>query len=129
MSVFDAVYQAVDTIPAISGRVFHAEALKNAAAPFVFWMQTGENFEQTLEGYTELGEDRYEIYIVTKNLADMNTIANAVRGAIIALQGETVNGVLYERMEISQVSPVINEHEVNLYRKVYSLVINYQEEE
>ena len=128
MSVFDAAYQAIDAIQTVSGRVFHAEALKNASAPFIFWIQTGERFEQTLEGYTELGEDRYEIHIVTKNLSDLNSISRAVWNALIDLQGEEKNGVLYENVQITQVSPVIDEREVNLYRKVYSVTINYQEE-
>ncbi len=127
MSVFQAVRSAVNGIPAVAGRVFHAEALKNAAAPFVFWVQTGEEYGQTLEGRTGLGEDRYELHIVTRNLESLDSISASVRAAAEALQGETENGILYERIQIRQISDVINEHEVNLYRKVYELTINYQE--
>ena len=128
MSVFQAVRRAVNEIEAVSGRVYHAEALKNAAAPFVFWLQTGEQFEQTLEGRTALGEDRYELHVVTKNLESLDSISAAVRESVEALQGTVENGILYEAIEIRQISPLINEHEVNLYRKVYELTINYQEE-
>lgn len=128
MSVFDAVYDAVNTIPAVAGRVFHAEALKNATVPFVFWIQESESFEKALEGYTELGEDHYEIHIVTKNLSALNSISADVKQAVAALEGKAENGILYENIEINQISPVINEREINLYRKVYSLTVNYQEE-
>lgn len=128
MSVFQAIQEAVNEIPAVAGRVYHAEALKGASAPFVFWIQTGERYEQTLEGRTELGEDRYEIHVVTRNLEALDSISAAVRNSVEALQGSTVNGVLYESTAIEQISPVINEHEVGLYRKVYELTINYQEE-
>lgn len=126
MSVFQPVRNAVNGIAAVSGKVYHAEALKNASAPFVFWLQTGEQYEQTLEGRTELGEDRYELHIVTKNLEDLDSISASVRDAVEGLQGTTVNGILYEQMEVRQISPVINEHEVNLYRKVYEVTIRYQ---
>lgn len=128
MSVFLAVKNAVNGIQAVSGKVYHAEALKNASAPFVFWLQTGEQYEQDLLSRTELGEDRYELHIVTKNLEALDTISADVRAAVESLQGITENGILYEHIEVRQISPVINEHEVNLYRKVYEITINYQEE-
>lgn len=128
MSVFQAVRDAVNGIADVHNRVYHATALKNAAAPFVFWIQTGERYEQTLEGRTELGEDQYEIHIVTKNLEALDDISAEVRAKVEALQGETINSVQYERIQIMQISPVIDEREVNLYRKVYELTINYQEE-
>ena len=129
MSVFQAVRSAVNSIPEVSGRVYHAEALKNAAAPFVFWLQTGEDYEEDLNGRTELGEDRYELHIVTKNLEALDSISASVREAVEGLQGTTVNGILYEIVKLSQISPVINEHEVNCYRKVYEVAVYYQAEE
>lgn len=129
MSVFQAVRSAVNSIPEVSGRVYHAEALKNAAAPFVFWLQTGEEFEQDLNGRTELGRDQYELHIVTKNLEALDSISASVREAVESLQGTTVNGILYEIVKLSQISPVINEHEVNCYRKVYEVAVYYQAEE
>ena len=129
MSVFQAVRSAVNSIPEVSGRVYHAEALKNAAAPFVFWLQTGEEYERTLEGRTELGTDQYELHIVTKNLEALDSISASVREAVEGLQGTTVNGILYEVVRLQQISPVINEHEVNLYRKVYEITVHYQAEE
>ena len=129
MSVFQAVRSAVNSIPEVSGRVYHAEALKNAAAPFVFWLQTGEDYEEDLNGRTELGEDRYELHIVTKNLEALDSISASVREAVESLQGTTVNGILYEIVKLRQISPVINEHEVNCYRKVYEVAVYYQAEE
>ena len=128
MSVFQAVRSAINGIEAVSGKVYHAEALKNAAAPFVFWLQTGEEFEQDLNGRTELGRDQYEVHIVTKNLEALDAISAELREAVEALQQNTVNGILYEIIRVRQISPVINEHEVNLYRKVYEIDIFYQGE-
>ena len=128
MSVFQPVRNAVNGIAAVSGKVYHAEALKNASAPFVFWLQTGEQYEEALDGRTELDEDRYELHIVTKNLEDLDSISASVREAVEALQGTEISGVLYEGIRISQISPVLNEHEVNLYRKVYEITIFYQGE-
>ena len=127
MTPIDAVVTALNTIQSVTGKVYHMKALKNASAPFVFWFQDSESERQSLDGYTGLKEDGYEIHIVTKNLNDLNGISSAARAAIIALQGTTTNGFLYESIDISQTSPVLNEREVGMYRKVYSLTIDYQE--
>ena len=126
MSVFDPIKAALETVSGLTGKVYHAEALKNASAPFVFWLQTGESFEQALDGYTELGENLYEIHLVAKRLDTLDPAASAARAAVIALQGTTADGVLFERIDIRQISPLIHEKEVGLYRKVYQLDVNYQ---
>lgn len=123
----DAVITALNTITAVSGKVYHAEALKNASAPFLFWLQTSETAEQDLSGYTELCEDGYELHCVAKNLGTLNSITKAVKNAVLPLQGTTVDGILYESIEISQISPTLREAEVGMYRKVYRLTISYQE--
>lgn len=125
--VIDAVLDALASVPAVRGKLYHAEALKGATAPFVFWLQTGERYEEDLNGPTELEEARYEFHTVAKNLDSLNKISRAVRNAILPLQGQTKGGILFEHVVLSQISPVINEHEVNLYRKVYEITINYQE--
>ena len=123
----DAVIEALRENAGLTGKLYHAEALKGATAPFVFWVQTGERYKEDLSGPTELEEADFEFHTVAKNLDSLNKISLAVRRALLSLQGQTVNGILYERVVLTQISPTINEHEVNLYRKVYEVTINYQE--
>lgn len=123
----DAVITALNTIQAVSGKVYHAEALKNASAPFLFWLQTAETAERDLSGYTELCEDGYELHCVAKNLGTLNEITKAAKAAVLGLQGFSAGGYLYESIEMSQISPTLREAEVGFYRKVYSITINYQE--
>lgn len=126
MSLFDPIKTALETIQYMTGKIYHAEALKNAQPPFVFWIQNAEDAQEDLNGYTELCEAGYEVHIVTRNLDTLDALAAAVRSSILALQGTTTGGFLYEHVRIRQISPVINEKEVGLYRKVYQLNINYQ---
>ena len=126
--VVEAIREKLAEKTELKGRVYHAEALKGAPAPFVFWLQTGEEYEETLDGPTDLEETTLEIHVVARNLRSLNDISGKVRDAIFDLQGQTQGGILFERLVITMISPVINEHEVNLYRKVYEVSINYQEE-
>ena len=126
MSVFDAVKAAVEAAADLSGSVFHVEALKNAAPPFAFWLQTREETEQALDGYTELDTAAFELHICSRYLDQLDAKAAAARTAVISLQGTETEDVLYERINIRQITPVIHEREVGLYRKVYEITINYQ---
>ena len=126
MNVFDPIKAAVENAADLPGSVFHVEALKNAAPPFAFWLQDREETEQALDGYTELDTAGYELHICSKYLEQLNEKAAAARAAVISLQGTETDGVLYERINIRQITPVIHEREVGLYRKVYEITIEYQ---
>jgi len=116
----DAVITALKTITGMSNKVFHAQALKTATAPFIFWVQYEDDTEQALDGYTDLHSASYEIHIVAENVDALNTLSSAAKEKIIALQGGS-----FDRVDISMTSPLIDEREVNLYRKVYNIKINY----
>lgn len=124
--IFQPVITALKAITGMSDKVYHAEALKNAAAPFIFWLQTLEDEEQALDGYTGLLSASMEIHVVAKNLASLNSISKAARSAVIALQGTTSGGFLFEKVAVQLATPVIDEREVGLFRKVYSVNIQYQ---
>lgn len=127
MSVFDPVIAAIDGTAALTGGFYHAQALKDASPPFGFWIQDAEETAQTLGGYTELQSGTFDVHIVSKYLAELDRISSAVKLAVVSLQGQTVSNILFERINLSQISPILHEREVNLYRKVYHLQINYQE--
>ena len=126
LTVFDAVLDAIKTAPGLSGKIYHAEALKNAAPPFAFWIQDSEETEQALDGYTELESAVYSLHLCARKLESLDPMARSVRTSVIALQGTEENGYIYERIDIRQISPDINEKEVGLYRKVYQISIDYQ---
>ena len=104
------------------------EGLKNAAAPFVFYIQSAEDEEDALDGRTGLESASFEIHCVAKTYAGLIYLAGSVRLALQELQGTTHNGLLIERVQVRQASPDLKEEEVNLYRRAYTLQINYQKE-
>lgn len=127
MSVFKPVRKKVEEIPELTGKLYYAGALKNARPPFSFWRQTGGSTEQALDGYTDLHRSIFEIHVVGRNLDEMDRLAELVLSKIISLQGMTVDGYLYERVSIQDTSPDIKDVEVNLYRRAYTVAINWQE--
>lgn len=124
--IIDNLINKFKQITGINGQVYHAEALKNAKAPFIFWYQTGESITQTLSGYTELRHANFEVSIVAANLASLEEISEDTVEAAISAQNETYGGYRYDVVDIEGVSPTLNEHAVNLYRKSYNIRIDYQ---
>lgn len=125
--IFDAIKTAIETVPELTGKVYHAEALKNASAPFAFWLQDEEDAEEDLAGYTELQRASFELHLCARKLETLGPMAHAVKSAVAALQGSVENSVLYEHILIRQISPEILEKEVGLFRKVYRISVDFQE--
>ena len=120
---------ALETIDGQAGKVYPMSGLKNAAAPFIFYLQMSEDDEYTLDGSTGLQTASFEINCVAKTYASLIALAGSVRQVLQALQGTKHDDLLIERVTVRQASPDLKEMEVDLYRRMYVLTINYQEEE
>ncbi len=122
------IKEALETIAGLAGQVYPLEALKNASDRFVFYAQQEESEEDALDGPTGLLSSAYEIHCVAKTYASLVSLSGAVRLALRALQGTTHGDLLIEQATVRQASPDLKEREVDLYRRMYVLRINYQME-
>ena len=129
MTPEEVIVAVLEPIAGLRGKVYPAEAIKNAAAPFVFYLQHSEDEEETLDGPTGLMSAVFEINCVAQRYAGLTGLVAAVRPALQAMQGVTYDDLLIERASVRQASPDLKEKEVNLYRRMLSLAIHYQKEE
>lgn len=129
MTPEQAILAALEPIAGLAGKVYPLEGLKNATAPFVFYLRQAEDEEESLDGPTGLLSATFEVNCVAATYAGLTSLARAVRSVLQALQGTAHGGLLIERATVRQASPDLREREVNLYRRMYVLQINYQEEE
>lgn len=128
MTPDEAIKSALEPVAGLANKVFPLEGLKNAAAPFVFYLQTAEDEEETLGGSTGLLSASFEVNAVARTYAELVALAGAVRANLRALQGTIYDGLLIERAIVRQTSPDLKEREVNLYRRAYVLQLHYQKE-
>lgn len=119
---------ALETAAGLSGKVYPLEGLKKASPPFVFYLQRAEDEEEALDGPVGLLSASFEINCVARTYAGLVALAGDVRPALQALQGAAHGGLLIERAQVRQASPDLKEMEVNLYRRMYVLQLNYQKE-
>lgn len=129
MTPEQAILTALEPIDGLQGKVYPAEALKNAVAPFVFYLQHSDDEEETLEGPTGLMSATFEINCVAQSYATLIWLVGAVRPALQLMQGNTYGDLLIERASVRQTSPDLKEKEVGLYRRMLSLELRYQKEE
>lgn len=107
-------------------KLYPFSALKNAAAPFGLYRRSAESEEDALDGPTGLMSADFEISIVAATYEQLSAYCMAARAALLELRGVERNGLLIESVTVRQASPDLEETEVNLYRRVYILHIDYQ---
>lgn len=121
-----AVKAALERLDGLSDNVFPAEALKNAVPPFVFYLLDEDSEKEALDGPTGLCSAALEVHCVARNYGELVALTSAVRTALRGMQGQAFDGMLIERAVIRQRSPDIKETEVNLYRRMFVLQLDYQ---
>lgn len=121
-----AIKTVLEPIDGLQSKVYPVEALKNATAPFVFYIQKDEDETEDLDGLTGLQTATFEIHCVAKTYAGLVALSGSVRSALRGMQGNTYDGLLIERAKVRQTSPDLNEREVKLMRRVYTLQLDYQ---
>lgn len=129
MTPEQAILTALETIEGLRGKVYPAEALKNATAPFVFYLQHADDEEEALDGPTGLMSATFEINCAAQSYASLIWLTGVVRPALQSMQGKTYDGLLIERASVRQASPDLKETEVKLYRRMLRLELRYQKED
>lgn len=126
MTPEEVIKAALEPIAGLSGKVFPVKGLKNAAAPFVFYLRLTEDEEEALDGPTGLQSGTFEVNCVAQNYSQLVGLAGSVRSALQGMQGKTYDGLLIERAAIRLTSPDLKDEDVHLYRRMYVLQLNYQ---
>lgn len=128
MSLESIIIARVEQLSALSGKVYPAEALQGASAPFAFYLLTADSAEAALSGLTELHIAQFEISVVTATYPQLIALAAQVKTKLWALPGAKSGNIEIQQVEVSLASPDLKEMQVNLYRRAYSLRIYYKEE-
>lgn len=141
MSPEFALVQALETVPVLKGSVNAFQPPKQKRTPFAFYIPTADDEKQDLDGVTGLQSWSGTVHLVSNGeralqllCAKAKKALHDMRGTVFATpeedQDEGPKGrVLIEYVEIEQSSPDLFEAEVGLYRRVYTVRLDYQTEE
>lgn len=126
MALEQIIKTALEGVKGLSGHVYTAEALRDEPL-FAFYRIRTWREEEVLEGGTGLETAEVEIHVVAGSYAAMASTAALAAAAVKRLRGIQTGGVYIERVSVSQQSPDLKEMEVNKFRRMYLLRIDYQE--
>ena len=126
MTPENAFLTVLEPIDGLKSKVYPVSALKNATAPFVFYVQRESDEGDDLDGQTGLQTATFELHCVAKYYAALVSLCGEIRSALQGMQGKTFGDLLIERVKVRQTSPDLYEREVKLLRRAYAFQLDYQ---
>jgi len=124
-SIDAIIISTVSGVASLSGKVYPHEALKDAAAPFCFYLQEAGDEERALDGLTGLKGADYQVHVVAGTHLAMQTLGGAVMAALQALEGTEHDEITIQAAECRQTQPNFYESGVGLWRKPLYLHLDY----
>lgn len=147
MSPEFALAQALGTVPVIADpaggepKVAALQPKKDWRAPFLFYIPSIDEEEEALDGDTGLQSWTGTVHCVGGTYKGMQLLCQRVKKAVREMRGAVYRTpeeetepcqkgvVLIEDANIFQSSPDLIETEVGLYRRIYTVRLDYQTEE
>lgn len=141
MSPEFALVAALETVPELRNGINPMQPKKDRQPPFAFYSPTADTEEQLLDGPSELQSFSATLHLVAASYRRLLLICSLVKQAVLEMRGtiyrtpaedEAVGlkgAVLIEYTEMDQSSPDLYEAEVGLYRRMYTVRLDYQTEE
>lgn len=140
MSPDFALVEAVETVPALQRKVSALQPPKEARPPFSFYIPSADSERHDLDGPTGLQSFAAELHLVAASFDHLKLLSAKVKAAVMDMRGGVYRtpaeftevglrgAVLIENAEMEQSSPDLYEREVGLYRRVYTVRLEYQTE-
>jgi hypothetical protein len=141
MSPEFALVQALETVPVLRDKVNALQPPKGKRAPFAYYIPTADEEKQALDGTTGLQSWSGTVHLVSNGARALQLLCSMVKSALYLMRGcvyetpeddqedGTKGRVLIEYAEAEQSSPDLYESEVGLYRRVYTVRLDFQTEE
>lgn len=138
MSPDFALVSAIETVPALRDRAAAMQPPRSAKAPFGFYIPSGDNEDQALDGPTGLQHYSATLHLVAATCRQLQLLSAEVKQAVLSMRGEIYRtppedeavglkgALLVEYTEMEQSSPDLYEEEVGLYRRMYTVRLDYQ---
>lgn len=111
------VVSAINTVPALSGKVFPLNAKEGVDPPFCVYVSSGATEDDSLGGWIGSHEAAVEINVLDKTYKSMKALSEAVVIALKTIRQATVY--------IEENQPELYEHEIGAYRKIINLQLQY----
>lgn len=133
-----ALVEAVETVPALRGKVSALQPPNKAAPPLAFYVPTADSEDEDFDGPTQLQHFTGTLHFVAKSAGQLFALCSLTKRAVAEMtgsvystteEGDPRGRILVERTRMEQSSPDLYENEVGLFRRMYTVQLDYQTEE
>lgn len=117
---------ALEALEGLKERVCPVIDIQKSTGPLVVYDQNKENDQKTLSGNAGLPSAAYQIHVLHNTYLKMRQLCERVKTALENLQGVYQLPVLIESVTVELATPDILESRVNLFRRTYNVIFEYQ---
>lgn len=121
-----AMVAALESVEGLKDRVCPVVDIQKSTGPLAVYDQRIENDKKTLLGNAGLLEAEYQVHVLHNTYLKMRQLAENVKCALEALQGYYNPPLLIETVTVELGSPDILESKVQLFRRTYNVLFQYQ---
>lgn len=123
MNIRTAVFQQINSIPELTGRVDFNMSPELENTPRVVYSLSKRDEERTLEGATGNHWAIFNINLYCKNRDDLFSISEKLRNKLLSCLGATIGGFYIQSVNLDMRD--LFESTVNLHRAVFEFEIYY----
>lgn len=129
MEFEQALTSELRTISGLSNKVFPLSAPDGTIPPFLVYYKSRSEMVKTLSGTTKMRNGLYEIDILAKTYAELQTKFNLIKAKLLSFAGRTIgeSGILVQDVTIENFVEIY-EGEVKWYRINFELRFYFNEE-
>lgn len=123
LALESALVARLEEIKGLAGRVCPIMDVRKSDGPLVVYQQRAETERQDLSGRTGLMEADFLVFVLHGTYEQMRSLAEEVKETLYALHGAHL---AVENVTVELANPDLQELRVSLFRRSYTVRINYQ---
>ena len=117
---------ALEAVDGLSDRVCPVEDIQKSTGPLAVYEQQEETEENCIDGLSGLAVAVFKIHVSHGTYQKMRLLAEQVKKAVLDLRQRTEGALCIEEVTMKMAHPDVLENKVQLFRRAYSVTIQYQ---
>ena len=122
----EALVAALEAVPGLADRVCPVEDIQKSTGPLAVYEQQTEQEETCLDGAAGLCTAAFKIHVFHGTYRKMRLLAEQAKKAVKSLRQCTKGALCIEEVTVALTHPDVREERVHLFRRAYSVTIQYQ---
>lgn len=114
----------------IIDKIYPLTAPEGTLAPYLIYTSSEGIYDKALQGFLSTKEVSCELDILNTSYSSMKALSKLIMDKLKSFEGRVIgtSGPYIQELTFDDDSPELYESEVNLYRKIINIKVNFKEE-